>query len=244
MRIALISDIHANLHSLEAVFQDIQYQETEQVYCLGDLVGYGGSPNEVVEFIRKRRIPTILGNFDEAAGFDLMNPGCRVSSVQERLQVEEVFQWTRSVLSDANKSFLQTLPMQIRFKTGSKRILLVHGSPRRIDEYLTTDLPDATFEQVSRLAGCELLCVGHSHTPFHRRSGITSIINPGAVGIPAKGSMASYAVLDIGWRLQVSFRSVEYNVKLAAQALTLHGLPVPDAMKAAEPVHAVLPEAA
>jgi len=216
MRIALISDIHANLHALEAVYQDIQNQDTDLVYCLGDLVGYGGFPNEVVEFIRLHRIPTVLGNFDEAAGFDLMNPGCRVSNVKERLDVEQGFNWTKSVLTDANKSFLQTLAMQIRFQTGSKRVLLVHGSPRRMNEYLTNDLPDATFEQVSRLAGCELLCVGHSHDPFQRRSGMTTIINPGSVGIPVQGPTASYAVLDIGWRLQVSFRLVEYDVELAA----------------------------
>jgi len=231
MKIAVISDIHANLHALEAVFADLYAEQVDTVYCLGDLVGYGAFPNEVVGFIHDHRIPAVLGNFDEAAAFDLHKPGCRENDVDEYWKVMENFRWTKDVLSDANRSFLQTLPMQLRFKAGSRRVLLVHGSPRRINEYLMADLPIATFEQVSRLAGCELLCVGHTHEQYHRRTGMTSIINPGSVGIPLEGTKAEYAILDLSWRLQVDFRRVDYDVESAVKALKNRNLPVPASME-------------
>lgn len=227
MRIAVLSDIHANLHALEAVNLDLQDANVDAVYCLGDLVGYGAFPNEVVELIRTNRFPTVMGSFDEAAGFQLHEPGCRVNTVEDRIRLEENFLWTKSVLTEANRSFLQTLPLQIRFKVGGKRILLVHGSPRGMDEYLTPDLPGATFAQISRLAGSDILCVGSAHQFFHRRSGGTCILNPGSVGLPDGEPTARYAVLDLTWRLQIDFRSAAYDVQLAAQALQDHGLPVP-----------------
>jgi len=227
MRIAVLSDIHANLHALQAVHKDLLNANVDAVYCLGDLVGYGAFPNEVVEFVRANRFPTVMGSFDEAAGFQLHEPRCRTRSIAHRIQVDENFLWTKSVLKEANRSFLQTLPLQIRFKVSGKRILLVHGSPRGMDEYLTPDFPGATFAQISRLAGSDILCVGSSHQYFHRRSGMTCILNPGSVGLPDGEAAARYAVLDLSWRLQIDFRSVAYDVQLAAQALKDQGLPVP-----------------
>ena len=70
MRIAIISDIHGNLPALDAVLADLAMQRPDQVYCLGDLVGYGASPNEVTERIRAEAIPTVMGNYDDGVGFD------------------------------------------------------------------------------------------------------------------------------------------------------------------------------
>ena len=76
MKLAIISDIHANLHALEEIWTDIEAQKPDKVYCLGDLVGYGAYPNETVEFIRARQISTLMGNYDEGVGFDLDDCGC------------------------------------------------------------------------------------------------------------------------------------------------------------------------
>ena len=76
MKIAILTDIHANLHALQAVWEDLERQRPESIYCLGDLVGYGAYPNEVVEFIRERDISTVMGNYDEGVGFDLHDCGC------------------------------------------------------------------------------------------------------------------------------------------------------------------------
>ena len=67
----MFSDVHANLHALEAIWAHIEREVPDTVYCLGDLVGYGAYPNEVIEFIKSRDIPTVMGNYDEGVGFDL-----------------------------------------------------------------------------------------------------------------------------------------------------------------------------
>ena len=76
MRIAIFSDIHGNIHALNAVLHDIDRQALDRVYCLGDLVGYGAYPNEVIETIQGRGIPTIMGNYDDGVGFDRDECGC------------------------------------------------------------------------------------------------------------------------------------------------------------------------
>jgi len=69
-KIAFISDIHSNLEALNAVLEDIEKRNIDEVYCVGDLVGYGPNPNEVVEIIRERKIPTVMGNYDDAIGYE------------------------------------------------------------------------------------------------------------------------------------------------------------------------------
>jgi len=86
MKLAIISDIHANLHALQAVWADLEAMKPDAVYCLGDLIGYGVHPNETIEFIRGRQIPTIMGNYDEGVGFDMHDCGCIYKDpVQDRL---------------------------------------------------------------------------------------------------------------------------------------------------------------
>lgn len=219
MKIAVFSDVHGNLPALEALYRDIQGQAVDAVYCLGDLVGFGSCPNEVIQFIRENHIPTVFGEYDEAAAFHLPDPGMRTDVEASSGSDSASFEWTKAALTEASRSFLQTLPMQIRFTVGSKRVLLVHGSPRRVDEYLSPGLPEATIAALSRLAGCEVLCVGHTHQAGQIRSGSTTIINPGSAGLGLQGGhTAVYAVLELGWRLQVSFHRVDYDVQLAGEA--------------------------
>jgi len=219
MKIAVFSDIHGNLPALEALYRDIQGQAVDAVYCLGDLVGFGSNPNEVIQFIRENHILTVLGEYDEAAAFHLPDPGMRTDVEASSGSDSASFEWTKAALTEASRSLLQTLPMQVRFSVGSRRVLLVHGSPRRVDEYLYPGLPEATLAAISRLAGCEVLCVGHTHQAGQIRCGSTTIINPGAAGLASQGGRsASYAILDMGWRLQVSFLQVDYDVQLARKA--------------------------
>ena len=84
LRIAVFSDIHGNRHALEAVLKDIDAQEPDRIYCLGDLVGYGAFPNDVIEAIRSRGIPTIMGNYDDGMGFDKDECGCAYTTPESR----------------------------------------------------------------------------------------------------------------------------------------------------------------
>ena len=226
MRLAIFSDIHANLHALHAAWGDIEAQKPDAVYCLGDLVGYGAFPNEVVEFIRARAIPTIMGNYDEGVGFDLDDCGCAYRGAEERARGDVSRLWSQAETTVANKTFLQELPMQIRLEQAKPTLLLVHGSPRKINEYLFEDRPLATFERVAALAGTDLVVFGHTHKPYQKPVGKSLFVNVGSVGKPHDGDpRACYAVLDLGRERRVAFRRVAYDVAAAAAAVRRAGLP-------------------
>jgi putative phosphoesterase len=226
MRLAVISDIHANLHALQAVWADIEPQRPDRIYCLGDLVGYGAFPNEVIEFIRDRSIPTVMGNYDEGVGFDLDDCGCVYKDPQEELLGKQSLHWSRENTRADLKAYLREMPMQIRLEEGRPKMLFVHGSPRKINEYLYEDRPLATFERIAKLAGTDVLFIGHTHLPYHKTVAGTVFINTGAVGKPRDGDLrAGYALVTLGRRTQVSYRRVPYDVQAAAGAVRLAGLP-------------------
>lgn len=226
MRLAVISDIHANLHALQAVWQDIEDQSPDAVYCLGDLVGYGAFPNEVVEFIRDRSIPTVMGNYDEGVGFDMDDCGCVYREPYEEHLGKQSLYWSRQNTRSDLKAFLRELPLQIRLEERRPKMLLVHGSPRKINEYLYEDRPPATFERIAKLAGTEILFFGHTHLPYHKTVAGTSFVNTGTVGKPRDGDVrAGYALVSLGRRIQVSYRRVGYDVQAAAEAIRHSGLP-------------------
>ena len=226
MKVAIISDIHANIHALAAVWEDIRSQKPDRVYCLGDLVGYGAYPNEVVDFIRKRAIPTVMGNFDEGAGFDFDDCGCLYQDLELKRLADQSLEWTQAHISRENKAFLRSLPVQIRIEQKRPKLLMVHGSPRKINEYLYQDRPQATFEHMARIAGSDVIFFGHTHLPYRKKVGRTNFINAGSVGKPKDGDpRAGYVLAKLSWPARIEHRRVNYDVAAAVQAIRGAGLP-------------------
>ena len=226
MKFAVISDIHANLHALQAVWEDIEGQSPDLVYCLGDLVGYGAFPNEVIEFISVRDISTVMGNYDEGVGFDMEECGCAYKTVEEDRLGRLSLLWTRRRTTAENKAFLQELPLQIRLEGRRPYLLLVHGSPRKINEYLYQDRPEASFERIAKLAGTDVLLFGHTHLPYTKTINSMLFVNAGSVGKSKDGDpRGSYAILNTGGRTKVEIRRVRYDVSAAADAIRETDLP-------------------
>jgi putative phosphoesterase len=226
MKVAIISDIHANIHALEAVWGDIQNQSPDSVYCLGDLVGYGAFPNEVVEFVRSHKVPTIMGNYDEGVGFDLHDCGCVYKDPEKDRLGKLSLIWTRETTKAENKKALQSLPMNFRLEENTPQLLLVHGSPRKMNEYLYEDRPEATFDRIAKVAGTDVLLFGHTHLPYQKHVNETLFVNTGSVGKPKDGdSRAGYVILKLNQKTDVEFRRVEYDVEAAAKAIRNSGLP-------------------
>jgi putative phosphoesterase len=226
MRIAIISDIHANLPALEAVWADLDAQEPDAVFCLGDLVGYGAHPNEVIDFVQARQIPTVIGNYDDGVGFDRDDCGCVYKDPDDDRRGKQSLLWTREHTLPDRKSYLRALPIQIRQDLGRQHVLLVHGSPRRINEYLYEDRPPSVFENVAKVAACDLLFFGHTHLPYQKQVGRTLFVNTGSVGKPKDGDpRAGYVIVDLIGRPRVDFRRVAYDVAAAARAVRESGLP-------------------
>jgi putative phosphoesterase len=227
LRIAVFSDIHGNKHALEAVLADIDRDGPDQVFCLGDLVGYGAFPNEVIEMIRGRGITTIMGNYDDGVGFDKAECGCAYKDPEMRRLGDLSLAWTKALVTPENKAFLRSLVPNARLEREGHRVLLVHGSPRRINEYVYEDRPRWNLEHIAASANADVLVFGHTHLPYVKPIGTVLLVNPGSVGKPKDGDRrASYAVLDIQRDVRAEIRRVEYDVAAAAAAIRATDLPV------------------
>lgn len=236
MRIALFSDIHANLPALEALFVDVEANNPDAIYCLGDLVGYHIYPNEVIHEIRKRRIATIAGNHD-----------ANVKKLTEQQLSETGKNYAYGIIGENEKTYLATLPahIQVDFELNEDKLkmLLVHGSPNRNDEYLLEDKDEADFIKIFKETGVDILCFGHSHKPYHRILSETTgestryfhAINTGSVSKPKDGNpQGGYVLLHIHKNsgklnknsIQVQFIRFDYDVEFSAKAL--ENSPLPD----------------
>lgn len=134
--VAVITDIHGNLPALEAALARIDDLGLTRIYCGGDLVGYGPHPNEVVALIAERDIPTIYGNYDYAIARDLEDCGCAYVTVADRELGQQSVAWTLTHTDQASKEFMRALPFDLRMEVGGIPVHLVHGSPRKVNEYL------------------------------------------------------------------------------------------------------------
>jgi len=226
MRCASFSDIHGNLPALLAVLEDIEGQGVDLTVCAGDLVGYGPYPNEVVEELRKRGILTIQGNYDDGVGYDRDGCGCAYRTEIEKQTGHVSLEWTKREVTGENKRYLRTLPNHVLWDQEDSRILLVHGSLRRINEYLYEDRPVESVERMLEPLNLDALIFGHTHLPYHRVVSGVNMVNDGSVGRPKDGdTRAGYAVIETGKKFSVEFRRVSYPVEEVAEAMIEKGLP-------------------
>ena len=245
MRIALFSDIHANLPALEACLADIDSKQPDAIYCLGDLVGYNIWPNEVINIIRQRGIPTIAGNYDFGIGRAIDECGCAYKTDDDKAMGKISISYTNEIVHDDERRYLRTLPAHIRieFQLNEDRLnlLLVHGSPRKINEYLFEDRDEKSMLRIMTDADADIMCFGHTHKPSHRimeQAGETTryrhAINTGSVGKPKDGdTRGCYVLLHINEdssiavrdAIKVEFIRFEYDVEKAAVAVENSPLP-------------------
>jgi putative phosphoesterase len=226
-RLAVITDIHSNRPALEATLAQLEGLAIDQIYCGGDLVGYGPQPNEVCALIEDRGIPTIYGNYDYAIARELEDCGCAYRDPHDREIGQRSVDWTLAHTEERAKQFMHELPFDLRFELGGKRVRLVHGSPRKVNEYLFEDKPAPTFERIAALADCDVLVFGHTHKPWVHEYGGVLFVNCGAVGKPKDGDpRASFAVLaatDEG--VSVSIQRAVYDALAVAREMRAVGLP-------------------
>jgi putative phosphoesterase len=227
MRVAVITDIHANLPALEAALEFIEREGVDQLYCGGDLVGYGPHPNGVCAAIEARAIPTIFGNYDHAIARDLEDCGCAYVNRHDREIGQQSVDWTLARTNQRSKAFMRGLPFDLRFHLDGKRVRLVHGSPRKVNEYLFEDKPARTFERIAAQADCDILVFGHTHKPWVHEYGGVLFVNCGSMGKPKDGDpRAGFAVLSADGRdLDVSIPRIEYPAEEVAGEIRAVGLP-------------------
>jgi putative phosphoesterase len=227
VRVAVITDIHGNVPALEAALRRIEELEIEDVYCGGDLVGYGPRPNEVCRTLEERTIPTIYGNYDYAIARNLDDCGCFYPSPRDREIGQASVAWTLAHTDDRSKRFMHELPFDLRFELEGRRVRIVHGSPRKVNEYLLEDRPASSFERIAEIAGCDILLFGHTHKPWFREYGGVLFVNCGSVGKPKDADpRASFAVLTASeGSVSVSIERTELDALAVAREIREVGLP-------------------
>ena len=218
VRVVFISDVHSNLEALEAVLDEAG---KARVYCCGDIVGYGASPNEVVRVLRDVGATCVIGNHDQASlegDVGEFNPRAAMAAI-----------WTSQHLTDESRAFLGSLPREVATEVGGKRVYIVHGSPDDpMWEYVRPSTHADLFDYYLQKVNADVLALGHTHLAFQWRSDNGGVVfNPGSVGQPRNGdSRASYAVLTVAsGEVAVEARQVEYDVERAAKKILESGLP-------------------
>jgi diadenosine tetraphosphatase ApaH/serine/threonine PP2A family protein phosphatase len=234
MRIAIFSDIHANLEALGAVFEAYKSERIDKYYCLGDVVGYGANPNECSDMVREIAEVTILGNHDAAVA-GRMDYSYYYEAARQVLDVHA------NSLTKANMQWLKSLPYKRML--ADRNVLLCHGSPVRIEEFEYIFDPEQARECLPILNELgHLTVIGHSHQckvfalkpgfveelpskDFVLKEGFKYIVSVGSVGQPRDyDNRASYTVYDTVSRL-FEFKRVEYDIDLAATKIFDADLP-------------------
>lgn len=236
MRYALLSDIHGNRFALEAALRDIAARsDVGATYHLGDLVGYSPWPNEVVAMLESANIAGVAGNYDSTVATGYKHCGCRSESPRQEELAHISYEWTRAHVSTETKQRLRGLPFRIDLRPlgghlAGPTIALVHATPTTNLIYVTEDRPDPFLSKLARQGGLragDVLCLGHTHKPWHREVDGVHFVNTGSVGRPKDGDpRAGYVLLDVtADTVGVEFVRVSYDVDEAARGVVAAGLP-------------------
>lgn len=220
MKIAIISDIHSNIYALNAVLEDIKSRGIETIYCLGDLVGYHTRPNEVLEQIRRCNIPCILGNHDEKMLILDQN-----QIKDEKVEGKDfVASWTYEEIKPENLDFLKQLPRTMTVVMFGKTVLLAHGSPTNISEYIRNEEIVKQEEIALSLKEHDGLVFGHTHDCYRKTVKNKVFINAGSVGRMKDGDYrACYTI--ISENLAVEFVRVPYDYETLVEEILSSPLP-------------------
>ncbi|MGQ0646667.1 MAG: metallophosphoesterase family protein [Gemmatimonadaceae bacterium] len=234
MRIALLSDVHANLPALEAVLADVGRRGVDATFHLGDLVGYAPWPNEVVFLLRERCIAGVCGNYDSTVGFGYKHCGCQYEDAVQEAQSHESFAWTTAHTSEEAKVLLRALPFRLDLRVsgghaGGPTLVMVHGAPTLNTVYWRADRSDDFCRQMARSAGLragDLIAFGHTHMPWQRVVDGMHFVNTGSVGRPKDGDWRTgYAVVTFEGEWRIEFVRLGYDVEAARTALLDSSLP-------------------
>ena len=209
MKIAVISDIHGNLYALMRALEDIEDQKVDTIICLGDLVGYGPHPNEVVAMIKRRNIICLKGNYDASV------VDGSYTYIRENTINSFSLPWAVDELRAANRFYLNSLPTSITLEFEGRKILFVHGSR------------DNTSEIMKNLKEDVLVCA-HTHIPSVKSFGDKLFINDGSIGKPKIGRPnPTYCLLEVerNTPIKAEIKEITYDTKGIIKDMTMLKFP-------------------
>ncbi|MBN1615525.1 MAG: metallophosphoesterase family protein [Deltaproteobacteria bacterium] len=231
MILAFLSDVHGNLPALRSALADADARGAEKIYCAGDLTGYGPFPSEVCSLIARRRITTIIGNYDAKVLAALARPSDFKGSMKPGKW--RILDWTCSHLDLGGQKFLSGLPESHRERlAGGFDLLMVHGSPLSPEDTL---YPSLTSEGLKKkLAGerPDILVCGHTHIPFVKRLEGILVVNCGAAGHPVDGDpRPAYALVKVAEGKPPAARIIRFDYAKEEVVQTIEASTLPRSLK-------------
>jgi putative phosphoesterase len=236
MRIAIFSDVHANLVALEAALADIRRQSVDQMVCLGDVAASGPQPHQVIQRLSELKIPCVMGNADQW----LLEPEPYRGENEIYRKVSEIDSWCAHQLTAVDFNFLRSFQETIELPFSDEvGLLCYHGSPRSNTDIITASSPEADLASLLFGSRATVLAGGHTHVQMLRHYRVWTLINPGSVGLGYELGIsgekthniarAEYAILD--WDagdLGITFRRVPFDLIQVRQAAWQSDMPYAD----------------
>ena len=229
-KLALFGGVYSNYLALKEVIKDAQKRKVDDIYCLGDLGAFGPNPNKVFPLLMKNNIKVVQGNYDNSIGNDLDDCQCGYTDPRDNYFAKLSYDYTYNNTSEEFKAWMKELPPEWRLDLGDYNVLLCHGSPRKINEFLwETTTPTHFLEKLCRDYDADIICA--THTGIHWSRKLTKnkyFINVGVIGRPENdgNTFVGYTLLEMdNDQINIQYIPVEYNYKQLAEEMRKEKLP-------------------
>jgi hypothetical protein len=228
-RIAVFGGVYSNAPALAAALADARSRAVDATYCLGDLGGFGPWPDRVFPLLHEAGVRVSRGNYDESIAAGRDDCGCGYSDPRDNHYARLSYVYTYRETSPENRAWLATLPVHQRVQLGDHRVLMCHGSPRQVNEFLwESTTPDGLLRRFLRDAAADVLLCTHTGIKWHRDlGGDGHVVNVGVLGRPENDGRTNvwYTLLTAEPELRVEFVPVAYDVECHARDIERVGLP-------------------
>jgi diadenosine tetraphosphatase ApaH/serine/threonine PP2A family protein phosphatase len=228
-RIAVFGGVYNNYLALAAALTDAARRGAEACYCLGDLGAFGPHPDRVFPLLREHGVLCIQGNYDHSIGNGLADCQCGYTDPRDNHFARLSYEYTFANTSPANRAWLRDLPAQRRLRLGRYRVLMCHGSPRKVNEFLwESTTPTHFLERLCEAHAADVLLATHTGLKWHRRlSADRHFVNVGVLGRPENNGRTNvwYALLEARPEFSVAFVPVAYEHERLAREMRAEGLP-------------------
>jgi len=231
MKVLLFGGIYNNYLALEALLKEAKELDVGELYFLGDVGGFGPFPDRVFPLLRAvPNLHLMQGNYDHSIGNRLEDCACGYTDPRDNYYAQISYDYTLAKTSDENKDWLREFPTEFRREWAGKRVLMAHGSPRRVNEFLwESTSPDGFLEHLLNQAEADILFITHTGIPWARTlpSG-KKVINVGAIGRPANNGQTAVDFVTVDTKsLEIEFHKLDYDHERLAEEMAEEGLPAP-----------------
>ncbi len=228
-RIALIGGVYSNYLALEETIADAGKRGVDGIYCLGDLGAFGPYPDRVFPILRQNGVQVIQGNYDHSIGNDLDDCQCGYTDPRDNYFAKLSYQYTYRSTGEENKKWMKELEQELRLELGGYEILLCHGSPRKMNEFLWESTTSTQFlEKLTRDYQADVICTTHTGIHWERRlSGNKHFVNVGVIGRPENNGRrhVGYTILEVNKQPQTEYIPIEYDYRRLAREMQEEELP-------------------